>query len=80
MRQQLGYDNSKLGGPNGAVIMAHDWDEYHKRLPESKIELIEGQLIIGNSPQGSRVILHELLRGWGIVEGLSLVHDDIFWS
>ncbi|MEM1241546.1 MAG: Uma2 family endonuclease [Cyanobacteria bacterium P01_H01_bin.26] len=40
--------------------------------PESKLELIDGQLIVGNSLMGSRLLLRQLLQGWSVGAAISL--------
>src|SRR5437588_555724 len=43
-----------------------DWfEQFERETPEPKLELIGGQLVIGNSLAGSRYYLHDLLIGWG---------------
>jgi hypothetical protein len=42
------------------LLDEYDW------LPGSKIELVNGQLIVGDSLTHSRRLLHQILRGWGI--------------
>jgi hypothetical protein len=42
------------------------FDDYHAWFPGTKIELVNGQLIIGNSLIHSRRLLQQILRGWGI--------------
>ncbi len=44
-----------------------DWvEQFERETPESKLELIDGRLIIGNSLAGSRYYLHDLLSCWGV--------------
>jgi hypothetical protein len=40
------------------------FEEYHDWFPGSKIELVDGQLIIGNSLTRSHRLLQQILRGW----------------
>jgi hypothetical protein len=47
-------------------------DRWSRTLPEPKLELIDGQLIVGNSLAGSRVLLRELLAGWELEAGVCL--------
>ncbi len=48
-------------------------DPWHRDLPEPKLELIDGQLVVGNSLAGSRALLRELLANWGLDAGVCLV-------
>ena len=41
------------------------FDYFVQSSPEGKIELINGQLVVGNSLMGSRLLLDHILRGWG---------------
>jgi hypothetical protein len=47
-------------------------ERWHRNLPEPKLELIDGKLIVGNSLAGSRALLRELLYGWGLDAGVCL--------
>ena len=47
------------------------FDNWLKFKPESKLELIDGQLIVGNSLVGSRLLLRQLLQGWSAVAAIS---------
>ncbi|MGH9802052.1 MAG: hypothetical protein ACRD82_16945, partial [Blastocatellia bacterium] len=40
-------------------------DDLFDRMPESKFELIDGRFIVGNCLAGSRLLLQQLLHGWG---------------
>ena len=39
---------------------------YDAHSPERKMELVDGRLIVGNSIEGSRLLLDHILRGWSI--------------
>ena len=52
-------------------------DRYLDEAPEPKLELIDGQLIIGNSLAGSRYMLWELVSGWGADAALALAPLDL---
>ena len=47
-------------------------DTWLNLKPESKLELIDGQLIVGNSLVGSRLLLWQLLQGWSADAAISL--------
>jgi hypothetical protein len=40
------------------------FDTWINNKPESKLELIDGQLVVGNSLIGSRLLLRQILQGW----------------
>jgi hypothetical protein len=40
------------------------FDNWVNNKPESKLELIDGRLIVGNSLTGSRLLLRQILQGW----------------
>jgi Putative restriction endonuclease len=42
-----------------------NFDYFVEYSPERKIELVNGQLVVGNSLVGSRLLLDHILRGWG---------------
>ena len=42
-----------------------NFDYYDAHCPEGKMELAGGRLIVGNSLDGSRLLLDHILRGWG---------------
>lgn len=53
--------------------MTDDAFERHwQESPESKLELIDGRLIVGNSLRGSRYLLWDILTGWGPEAALAL--------
>lgn len=47
-------------------------DELFERMPESKFELIDGRFIVGNCLAGSRLLLQQLLHGWGFESVVAL--------
>ncbi|MEL7510285.1 MAG: Uma2 family endonuclease [Cyanobacteria bacterium J06554_1] len=47
------------------------FDTWLNFKPESKLELIDGQLIVGNSLIGSRLLLRQLLQGWSAEAAIS---------
>ena len=48
------------------------FDTWLSLKPESKLELIDGQLIVGNSLVGSRLLLRQLLQGWSADAAIAL--------
>jgi Uma2 family endonuclease len=59
-----------------ATRSTRDRDAY----PESKLELIDGRLIAGNSPAGSRYLLWDILGGWGTVSALPMAPAALWWQ
>ena len=55
-------------------------DEYFAWLPGTKIELVDGQLIIGDSLTHSRLLLSQILRGWGIEAVVALAPELLWWQ
>ncbi|NOT60670.1 MAG: Uma2 family endonuclease [Acidobacteria bacterium] len=47
-------------------------DEMIRLTPEGKLELVSGQLLAGNGLDGSRLLLQQLLRGWGTEAAIAL--------
>jgi Putative restriction endonuclease len=56
------------------------FDNYHAWFPGTKIELVNGQLIIGNSLTHSRRLLQQILRGWGIEAIVALAPAQLWWD
>ncbi len=54
------------------------YEEYCKRGAENKLELIDGKLIVGNSLIASRLLLRQILQGWGATSAISLVSIEAF--
>ncbi len=48
------------------------FNEFTKSGPEAKLELIESQLVVGNSLIGSRLLLRQIMTGWGANAALAL--------
>lgn len=57
-----------------------DFERFYAETPEAKLELIEGQLIVGNSLAGSRYMLCEILKGWGIGAALPMAPAELWWE
>jgi Uma2 family endonuclease len=56
-------------------------DEYCDAWPaHPKIELIGGQLIVGDNLAHSRLLLSHLLRGWGIDAFVALAPEQLWWQ
>lgn len=61
--------------------MASDlFDEYILWEPRTKLELIDGQLIVGKSATHSRRLLSQILRGWGLEAAIALAPETLWWQ
>lgn len=55
-------------------------DDYHAWSPGSKIELVNGQLIVGDSLVHSQRLLSQILRGWGVEAIAALASEQLWWQ
>jgi Uma2 family endonuclease len=55
-------------------------DEYRAWAPGSKIELVEGKLVVGDHLNHSRRLLSQILRGWGIEAIVALAPEQLWWQ
>lgn len=55
-------------------------DEYLAWSPGSKIELVNGQLIVGDSLTHSLLLLSQILRGWGVEAVVALAPEELWWQ
>ena len=55
-------------------------DEYVAWIPGSKIELVNKQLIVGDSLTKSYLLLSQILRGWGIDALVALAPETLWWE
>ena len=51
--------------PHKPAMTSKLFDEFVDAGPEAKLELIESQLVVGNTLVGSRLLLRQILTGWG---------------
>ena len=68
---------------NGFVLifyMTLSLREWQCWSPGSKLELLNGQLILGDSLTHSRLLLSQLLRGWGLSAALPLAPLSLWWE
>jgi len=56
------------------------FDEYLQWEPRTKIELIDGKVIIGKSLSHSRLLLSHILRGWGLEAAIALAPEQLWWQ
>ena len=56
------------------------FDEYLQWEPRTKIELIDGKVIIGKSLSHSRLLLSHILRGWGLEAAIALAPEPLWWQ
>jgi hypothetical protein len=61
-------------------MSTHLSDDYHDWFPGTKIELVNGQLIIGSSLIHNRRLLQQILRGWGIEAIVALAPAQLWWD
>jgi predicted nucleotidyltransferase len=45
--------------------LEEEFERYERSWPESKLELLDGRLLVGNGLAGSRLLFQQLMRGWG---------------
>jgi Uma2 family endonuclease len=55
-------------------------DLWHASMPEPKLELIDGRLVVGNSNAGNVRLLANLLEGWGASAALALAPAGLWWQ
>jgi Putative restriction endonuclease len=55
-------------------------EEYVMWHGRRKIELLNGQLIVGNSLSHSRLLFSQILRGWGAISAVSLAPESLWWE
>ncbi len=54
-------------------------EEYLQWQAKPKIELVDGQLIIGKSLSGSRLLFNQILRSWGALSAVALAPQQ-WWE
>lgn len=67
-----------LDAANGYPTVGELFQSFCRNGPESKLELIESRLIVGNSIAGSRLLLRQLLQGWGAGAAIALAPIDLW--
>jgi Putative restriction endonuclease len=53
-------------------------EEYLELTQGAKIELLDGRLVIGDSPNHTKRLLHQLLRGWGLEAAIVLAPETLW--
>lgn len=53
-------------------------DEYLALTHGAKIELLDGGLVIGDSPNHTKRLLHQILRGWGLEAAIVLAPESLW--
>jgi Uma2 family endonuclease len=56
------------------------FEDFTRHHPENKLELIQGQLVVGNSLMGSRLLLRQILQGWGAAAAIALAPMETWLS
>lgn len=57
-------------------MTADSLDNFYARFLERKLELIDSRLIVGNTIAGSRLLLWQILQGWGAAAAVALAPLD----
>ncbi len=55
-----------------------EFDAILEAEPESKLELIDGKVIVGNDLTGTKLLLRTIIEGWGTMHILKLVDQKSF--
>ena len=55
-------------------------DEWHCWPPGSKLELLNGRLVVSDHIDHSRLLLSHILRGWGLPAVISLAPLPLWWE
>jgi hypothetical protein len=56
-----------------------EWDRWIVEMPEAKLELLDGRLVVGNGA-GNLRLLHYLLEGWGVKSVLPMATAELWWA
>jgi len=56
------------------------FEDFTRHHPENKLELIDGKLVVGNSLVGSRLLLRQILQGWGAEAAIALAPIETWLS
>ncbi|MBC7973042.1 MAG: Uma2 family endonuclease [Verrucomicrobia bacterium] len=56
------------------------FEEYRQWEPRAKLELIDGKLVVSKSLTHSRLLLQQLLRGWGLEAAITLAPETLWWQ
>ncbi|MEM9244124.1 MAG: hypothetical protein AAGA67_00060, partial [Cyanobacteria bacterium P01_F01_bin.153] len=56
------------------------FDSWLNFQPEGKLELIDSKLVVGNSLVGSRLLLRQILQGWGAEAAIALAPIETWLS
>jgi hypothetical protein len=51
------------------------FESFSNHRPEGKLELVESQLIVGNTIAGSRLLLRQILQGWKADAAIAFASD-----
>ncbi len=53
-----------------------EFERFVRSWPESKLELLDGKLLVGNGLEGSRLLFQQILRGWKVEAVVALGSFD----
>lgn len=57
-----------------------DFERWIEEMPEPKLELIDGRLVVGNGEAGNRQLLADLLDGWGPEAAVCMAPPESWWQ
>jgi hypothetical protein len=72
-------NDHNLARPDDQALLK-SWENIWDNMPESKLELVEGRLLAGNSLAGSRYLLWAILRALGPQAALALAPIEDWWQ
>lgn len=55
-------------------------DEFEATSPEMRLELVDGQLVIGGSLTGSCWLLREIVQGWGMESAIAFAPPECWYN
>ncbi|NJL20025.1 MAG: Uma2 family endonuclease [Leptolyngbyaceae cyanobacterium SM1_3_5] len=67
-----------LDAASGYPTVKQLFESFCRNGPESRLELIESRLMVGNSIAGSRLLLRQLLQGWGAGAAVALAPIELW--
>ena len=70
------HENQNINPEDGYPTTRELFDDFCDYGAEGKLELIDSQLIVGNSIVGSRLLLRHILQGWGAGAAVALAPLD----
>jgi hypothetical protein len=62
----MAYESAIIGSVFRTSVFVKLIDEYVELCHGAKIELLSDRLIVGDSPNHTKRLLHQILRGWSL--------------